>query len=84
MLQSPAVANPPGDFIPQLARHAFHDRVLALRLGAFAAGRLLAGASGEMAGVDGTRLVATPLAQVLSTERKVDSEKLLLAEVMAQ
>jgi len=60
------------------------DRVLALRLGAFAAGRLLAGASGEMAGVDGTRLVATPLAQVLSTERKVDSEKLLLAEVMAQ
>jgi len=60
------------------------DRVLALRLGAFATGRLLAGSSGDMAGVDGDKLVATPLAQVLSAQRKVDPEKLLLAEVMAQ
>jgi 6-phosphofructokinase 1 len=60
------------------------DRVLALRLGAFAVQRLLGGESGAMAGVDGTKLVSTPLAQVLSTERKIDPEKLQLAEVMAQ
>jgi 6-phosphofructokinase 1 len=60
------------------------DRVLALRLGSHAANRLLAGSAGEMAGVDGNKLITTPLAQVLSAERKVDSEKLLLAEVMAQ
>lgn len=60
------------------------DRVLALRLGAFAANRLISGFKGEMAGVDGTRLVSHPLSYVLSTERVVDPEKLLLAEVMAQ
>ncbi len=60
------------------------DRVLALRLGAFAANRLLSGFKGEMAGVDGSKLVSHPLSYVLSTERTVDPEKLLLAEVMAQ
>lgn len=60
------------------------DRVLALRLGAFAANRLLSGFKGEMAGVDGNKLVSHPLSYVLSTERTVDPEKLLLAEVMAQ
>ncbi len=60
------------------------DRVLALRLGAFAANRLLSGFRGEMAGVDGTKLVSHPLSYVLSTERTIDPEKLLLAEVMAQ
>lgn len=60
------------------------DRVLALRLGAFAANRLLSGFRGEMAGVDGSKLVSHPLSYVLSTERMVDPEKLLLAEVMAQ
>jgi 6-phosphofructokinase 1 len=60
------------------------DRVLALRLGAFAANRLISGFRGEMVGVDGTRLVAHPLSYVLSIERQVDPEKLLLAEVMAQ
>lgn len=60
------------------------DRVLALRLGALAANRLLSGHRGEMAGVDGTRLVTHPLGYVLATERVVDPEKLLLAEVMAQ
>src|SRR5438045_4135069 len=59
------------------------DRVLALRLGAFAANRLLSGYRGEMAGVDGTKLVSHPLGYVLSTERVIDPEKLLLAEVMA-
>lgn len=60
------------------------DRVLGLRLGAFGTNRLLSGFRGEMAGVDGNRLVANPLSYVLSTQRTVDPEKLLLAEVMAQ
>lgn len=60
------------------------DRVLALRLGALAANRLLAGFSAEMVGVDGNKLVSHPLTYVLSTERNIDPEKLLLAGVMAQ
>lgn len=60
------------------------DRVLALRLGALAANRLLSGFKGEMTGVDGNKLVSHPLTYVLSTERTIDPEKLLLAEVMAQ
>lgn len=60
------------------------DRVLALRLAAFATHRLLGGFQGEMAGLDGGKLVSTALSRVLSTERVVDPEKLALAEVMAQ
>jgi 6-phosphofructokinase 1 len=60
------------------------DRVLALRLGALAANRLVSGFRGEMVGVDGGKLVSHPLTYVLSTERTLDPEKLLLAEVMAQ
>lgn len=60
------------------------DRVLALRLGAHAANRLISGFSDEMVGVDGSKLVAHPLAYVLSTERTIDPEKLLLAGVMSQ
>ncbi|MCB8933666.1 MAG: 6-phosphofructokinase [Fimbriimonadaceae bacterium] len=60
------------------------DRVLSLRLGAFAATRLLDGVRGEMVGVEGSRLVSHPLDYVLHTERAVDPKKLLLAEVMAQ
>lgn len=60
------------------------DRVLALRLGAHAANRLLSGFSGEMVGVDGNKLVSNSLHYVLSTERTVDPEKLLLVEVMSR
>lgn len=60
------------------------DRVLALRLGAMAANRLISGYTGEMVGVDGVKLVSHPLSYVLSTERQIDPEKLLLAGVMAQ
>lgn len=60
------------------------DRVLGLRLGAFAVERLIAGYTAEMAGIVGGRLVGTPLSQILNTPRRVDPEKLLLAEVMAQ
>jgi 6-phosphofructokinase 1 len=60
------------------------DRVLAMRLGAFAANRLISGFRGEMAGVDGGKLVSNPLGYVLSAERMIPAEKLLLAEVMAK
>lgn len=60
------------------------DRVLAIRLGAYAANRLLSGFSGEMVGVDGTRLCHHPLSYVLSTEREIDPEKLVLVNTMAQ
>lgn len=60
------------------------DRVLGLRLGAFAANRLISGFRGEMVGLDGMNLVSHPLGYVLSTERVIDPERLLLAEVMAQ
>lgn len=60
------------------------DRVLATRIGAYAATRLLNGHADEMAGFMGQKMVATPLGTVLSSEQKIDPEKLLLAEVMAQ
>lgn len=59
------------------------DRVLALRLGAFAANRLINGYSGEMIGVDGGKLVHNPLSYVLSTDRTIDPERLLLVDVMS-
>lgn len=59
------------------------DRVLALRLGASAARRLLNGFRGEMVGVDGTRVVSHPLSYVLSSSREIDPEKLLLVQQMA-
>lgn len=59
------------------------DRVLAMRLGALAANRLISGYSGDMAGMEGGKLVTHPLSYVLCSERMVDPEKLLLVEVMA-
>ncbi|AIE86325.1 6-phosphofructokinase [Fimbriimonas ginsengisoli Gsoil 348] len=60
------------------------DRVLALRLGHLATNRLLSGFRGEMAGLAGNLLVSHPLTFVLSSERQIDPEKLLLSEAMAQ
>jgi 6-phosphofructokinase 1 len=60
------------------------DRVLALRLGALASNRLLSGYKGEMVGVDGVKLVSHPISYVLSSERQIDAEKLLLVDSMAQ
>lgn len=60
------------------------DRVLALRLGAMAANRLISGYSGEMVGVDRNRMVSHPLSFVLSSSRVIDQEKLLLVDVMSQ
>jgi 6-phosphofructokinase 1 len=58
------------------------DRVLAVRLGAFAANRLLSGFKGEMVGVDGGKLVAHPLSYVLSTAKTIDPDRLFLVEAM--
>ncbi|HEY0867578.1 MAG TPA: 6-phosphofructokinase [Fimbriimonas sp.] len=60
------------------------DRVLALRLGAHASNRLISGYRGEMVGIISGRMVAHPLTYILSTEREIDPERLLLAEIMAQ
>ncbi len=60
------------------------DRVLALRLGALAANRIISGYRGEMVGVDGNKLVSHPLSYVLSAERNIDPDRMILAEVMAQ
>lgn len=60
------------------------DRVLATRLGAEAANRIISGYRGEMIGVEGGRLVSNPLDYVLSTERDVDPEKLWLIDAMAK
>ncbi|MCH8274192.1 MAG: 6-phosphofructokinase [Armatimonadetes bacterium] len=60
------------------------DRVLATRLGAAAANRLLNGTRGEMVGVRGNQVISTPFEIISRTERRIDPERLLLAEVMAQ
>ena len=60
------------------------DRVLALRLGAAAVHRLISGFKGEMVGIEGGRAVSHPLSYVLSCERPIDPDKLLLVEAMAQ
>jgi len=60
------------------------DRVLALRLGSYAAEKLIQGSTAEMVGVDGTKLVSHPLGYVLATERHVDPKKLELAKMMAR
>ncbi|MCU0316891.1 MAG: 6-phosphofructokinase [Fimbriimonadaceae bacterium] len=60
------------------------DRVLALRLGSFAANRLISGYSGEMVGLEGGKLVSHPLSYVLGTTRTIDPEKLFLVEVLAK
>ncbi|MBS1716950.1 MAG: 6-phosphofructokinase [Armatimonadetes bacterium] len=60
------------------------DRALASRLGSFATERLLAGHSGELAGLQNNMPVATPIKEVLEMECKLDLEKLRLMEMMAQ
>ncbi len=60
------------------------DRILALRLGAMAANRLISGFTAEMVGIDRGNVVAHPLSYVLSMKKQIDPEKLLLVEVMAK
>lgn len=58
------------------------DRVLAMRLGAYAANRLISGYRGEMVGVEGGKLVSHPLSYVLSAQRMIDPERLILVEAL--
>ena len=60
------------------------DRILAIRLGSLATNRLISGYRGEMAGMEGGKLVSHPLGYVLSSEREIDPDKMLLSEVMSQ
>ena len=64
-------------------RPSAFDRVLALRLGALAANRLISGYKGEMVGSEGGKYLSHPLGYVLSAEKRLDPEKLILAETMA-
>lgn len=60
------------------------DRVLALRLGAHAVNLLLDGKVGEMAGVDGGRLVSHPFSYIFASQRQIDQSKLRLVEDMSR
>jgi 6-phosphofructokinase 1 len=59
------------------------DRMLATRLGTGAVDRLGAGEHGVMMGLLGGKIVATPLSQVTSGKRVLDTELLALAKVLA-
>lgn len=60
------------------------DRLLATRLGADAARRLVGGETGILVGLQGNRVTATPLAEVVATPKPLDLELLDLANVLAR
>ncbi|HWP30579.1 MAG TPA: 6-phosphofructokinase [Fimbriimonadales bacterium] len=60
------------------------DRVIATHMGAEAVQLLLHGEHCTMVGWTANEICWIPLKQVLETPRKIDTERLLLAEVMAQ
>jgi 6-phosphofructokinase 1 len=61
-----------------------YDRVLATQFGAAAVRRLAEGAGAEMVCIQGGRIGSVPLDAVRAAKREIDSEKLILAEVMSQ
>jgi 6-phosphofructokinase 1 len=60
-----------------------YDRVLATRMGAYAAGRLLAGGSGEYVCLQNSKMVHVALSEGLASPRPVDEERLELVEIMS-
>lgn len=60
------------------------DRLLATRLGAAAAQRLIDGYRGEMVGLMGKEIVATPLAKVTGERKQIDMGMFRLAEALAR
>jgi 6-phosphofructokinase 1 len=60
------------------------DRLLATRLGAAATDRLARGEHGLLCGLLKGEVVATPLAEVASTKKTLDTSLLALAHVLAQ
>ncbi len=59
------------------------DRMLGTRLGAAGARLLLEGHRGEMVGLVGNEVVATPLAEVIARRKPIDVNMYRLAEVLA-
>jgi 6-phosphofructokinase 1 len=60
-----------------------YDRVLATRMGAYAARRLMAGGSGEYVCLQNSRMVHVSLKEGLASPRPVDEERLRLVQVMS-
>ncbi len=60
------------------------DRLLATRLGAAATDRLARGEAGILVGMMKGEIVGTPLAEVVSTKRRLDPALLELAQVLAR
>ena len=58
------------------------DRLLGTRLGAEAVSQLARGETGKMVGLIGSKIVATDLAEVVSTKREVDLELYNLAQML--
>ncbi|MBN1249424.1 MAG: 6-phosphofructokinase [Anaerolineae bacterium] len=63
-------------------RPSAFDRLLATRMGAFAADRILAGESGQMVALQGNDLASYPLAEAVAQLRPLDLRLLELSEVM--
>lgn len=63
-------------------RPSAFDRLLATRMGAFAADRLLAGESGAMVALRGNKLESYPLAEAVAELRPLDLKLLQLSDVM--
>jgi 6-phosphofructokinase 1 len=60
-----------------------HDRVLASVLGASAVAYLLAGQSDSMVGVRNGQVVRVPFKQVIGKKKKIPSELMSLAQILA-
>ncbi len=60
-----------------------YDRVLATRMGSFAASRLMAGGGGEYICLQSSQMVHVSLKEGLSSPRPVDEERLRLVEIMS-
>jgi len=60
------------------------DRLLASRLGAAAVQRLVDGHQGEMVGLSGNDVVATPLSEVVDRHKPIDINMFRLGEMLAR
>jgi 6-phosphofructokinase 1 len=59
-----------------------YDRIIATRLGSFAANHLIDGHSGNMVGIQGGKLVIVPLSESVKMLRPLDLQLLKLVDVM--
>lgn len=63
-------------------RPTVFDRVLATRMGAFAASSLLGGESGKMVGLQGNSLVLVPLKEAVGSQKPLSPQLLNLSDAM--